>query len=61
MNRTDTFVIELNRPEVRFLHNVCREWMESHLDTASDIEIEIGGDLINDFYNAWKGGRDCDC
>ena len=54
MNRTDTFVIELNKPETRFLHNACREWMDNHIGTASDIDIEIAGELVEAFYNAWK-------
>lgn len=55
MNRTDTFVIELNKPETRFLHNACREWLDKHIDTASDLELEIGEQLTEAFYNAWKG------
>ena len=54
MNRTDTFVIELNKPETRFLHNACREWVDHHIDTASDLEMEIADELIKVFYNAWK-------
>lgn len=54
MNRTDTFVIELNKPETRFLHNACREWVDNHIDTASDLEMEIADELCKVFYNAWK-------
>ena len=55
MNRTDTFVIEVNKPETRFLHNACREWVDNHIDNASDLDLEIGDQLAEVFYNAWKG------
>ena len=48
--------MELNKPEVRLLHNIVRERLENHTNEP-EVMITMADDIAEDLFEAWKGRR----
>ena len=56
MNRTDTFILELNKPETRLLFDIIREWMGAN-ENEHDVLWSMAEDISETLYGELKGGR----
>ena len=58
MDRTETHILELNKPETRLLHNIIREWMDYHSE-ENEVIIKIADELAESLYKELRG-ENCD-
>lgn len=54
MNRTDTFILELNKNETRLVHNMAREWLDNHSD-ENEVIIEMAEEIADSLFDELKG------